>query len=123
MGKGLALAFKRAFPEHFASYRAACTRGEVEIGRMHVTESGRARPRWIVAFPTKRHWRARSRLADVEAGLVALARELDERAIESIAVPALGCGLGGLGWTDVRPAIERALATTRARVLLFGPQP
>lgn len=111
MGKGIALQFKRAFPENYRAYRTACSRGEVEPGRMFVFETGwMTPPRFIVNFPTKRHWRQRSRIEDVEAGLRSLAVEIRERGIRSIAVPPLGCGHGGLDWTDVRPRIEAALA-------------
>ncbi len=111
MGRGIALQFKKAFPANFEAYAAACKRGEVKPGRMFVFETGAlANPRWIVNFPTKRHWRGRSRMEDVEAGLKALAAEIRARNIRSIAVPPLACGLGGLAWDDVRPRIEAALA-------------
>lgn len=110
MGRGIALQFKKAFPANFAAYAAACKRGEVKPGRMFVFETGVLAPRWIVNFPTKRHWRARSRMGDVEEGLEALAGEMRERDIRSIAIPPLACGLGGLAWEEVRPRIEAALA-------------
>ena len=111
MGRGIALQFKKAFPANFEAYAAACERGEVKPGRMFVFETGAlTNPRYIVNFPTKRHWRGRSRMADVEAGLKALAAEIRARNIRSIAVPPLACGLGGLAWDDVRPRIEAALA-------------
>jgi O-acetyl-ADP-ribose deacetylase (regulator of RNase III) len=122
MGKGIALQFKRAFPENFKFYRAACAAGRVELGRMLVFDSGRMdRPRYIINFPTKDHWRSRSRLADIEAGLGDLRRVLGELEIESVAVPPLGCGLGGLRWADIRPRIERALGELDARVLVYEP--
>jgi O-acetyl-ADP-ribose deacetylase (regulator of RNase III) len=120
MGKGLALAFKQKFPDNFAAYRRACDAGEVETGRMFVVERATP-PRWIVNFPTKRHWRQPSQLEDIRTGLGDLAAQIARREIHSIAVPALGCGLGGLAWTDVRPLIVEALGTTSARVVLFGP--
>lgn len=110
MGKGLALQFKEAFPENFHAYEEACERGEVQIGRMFVTETGRLDgPRWIINFPTKKEWRHPSKLEYVRAGLADLVRVIRERGIESIALPALGCGLGGLDWIEVRQAIETAL--------------
>ena len=116
MGKGVALQFKRAFPANFKAYQAACAAGEVKLGRMFVFDSGRLeRPRYIINFPTKDHWRSRSRLADIETGLVDLRRVLAELEIESIALPPLGCGLGGLDWSDVRPRIEAALADLPVR--------
>jgi O-acetyl-ADP-ribose deacetylase (regulator of RNase III) len=123
MGRGIALQFKHSFPENFRVYEAACKREEVRPGRMLVVETGQlTNPRYIVNFPTKRHWRAKSRLSDIEAGLEALVAEVKRRSIRSIAVPPLGCGLGGLDWQDVRPRIERAFATVPdVRVVLFEP--
>ena len=78
MGRGLALQFKRTFPANFKAYAAACKRGEVEPGRMFVFETGASvGPRYIINFPTKRHWRFRSRLDDIDAGLEALVGELE----------------------------------------------
>ena len=111
MGRGVALQFKKAFPANFEAYAAACGRGEVKPGRMFVFETGAlANPRYVVNFPTKRHWRGKSRMEDVEAGLKALAVEIRARSIRSIAIPPLGCVLGGLASDDVRPRIEAALA-------------
>lgn len=111
MGKGIALQFKRAFPENYLFYQRACERGEVQPGKMFVFETGwMTPPRYIINFPTKRQWRSRSRLGDIETGLQALAEEITKRGIRSIAVPPLGCGNGGLSWGQVRPLIERALA-------------
>src|SRR5690242_6830780 len=99
MGRGIALQFKNAFPDNFRAYAAACRRGEVQPGRMFVFETGRLlNPRYIINFPTKRDWRGKSRLEDIETGLAALAEEIRARGIRSIAVPPLGSGLGGLDW-------------------------
>jgi O-acetyl-ADP-ribose deacetylase (regulator of RNase III) len=123
MGRGLALAFKRAFPENYRAYRARCTRGDLRTGQVFVHElGGEGAPLFIINFPTKQHWKDSGRLEYVELGLEALAREVRERGIRSIAVPALGCGLGGLRWEVVRPLIERAFeALPEVRVLLFEP--
>jgi O-acetyl-ADP-ribose deacetylase (regulator of RNase III) len=123
MGKGLALQFKRRFPANFATYAAACRRGEVEIGRMLVVETEEPTgPRYIINFPTKKHWRDPSRLEYVTAGLSALVDEVRARGIRSIAVPPLGCGNGGLAWSDVEPLIERAVAgLPEVRVMVFPP--
>lgn len=112
MGKGIALMFKEAFPPNFREYEAACKRGAVRTGEMFVTErpSMLGAPRWIINFPTKEHWRGRSRLEWIEAGLRDLRRVVVERQIRSIALPPLGCGNGGLDWGVVRPLIERSLA-------------
>lgn len=112
MGKGIALQFKRAYPENFKDYKASCDRGDVTVGRMHVHEVEQAGgPRFIINFPTKRHWRAPSRIEDVASGLVALRDEIVERGIRSIAVPPLGCGNGGLSWHEVEPMIRQTLGT------------
>src|SRR6201987_4374327 len=101
MGRGIALQFRKAFPENFKAYEAACKRKEVVPGRMFVYETGLLTgPRFVINFPTKRHWKGKSRIKDIEAGLVALAREVKDRGIRSIAVPPLGCGLGGLDWSE-----------------------
>ncbi len=125
MGKGLALRFKQAYPEMFAGYRAAAAQGEVRLGRMHVRATGLAEgPRYVVGFPTKDHWRSRSRLGHIDSGLLDLVRVVEELGIGSIAVPALGCGLGGLAWSDVEPRIRAALAPVPGlTVLLFPPVP
>ncbi|MFG1988630.1 macro domain-containing protein [Actinoplanes sp. NPDC048988] len=120
MGKGIALQFKRTFPANCRAYRAACSRAEVRVGEMWVFEEG---GRSIVNFPTKRHWRDKSRLGDIETGLDSLVSLVRERGTTSIALPALGCGAGGLAWTDVRPLIERACARIpQVRALVFAPQ-
>ena len=124
MGRGVALQFKQAFPENFKAYEHACKQGHVEPGRMFVFDTGQlTRPRYIINFPTKRHWRGRSRIEDIETGLDALVAEIRRRGIRSIAIPPLGAGLGGLPWAEVRSRIERAfLALPDVRVLVFEPQ-
>lgn len=123
MGRGIALQFRKAFPENFKVYKAACSRNEVRPGRMLTVETGfLSGPRYIVNFPTKRHWKGKSRIEDIDAGLVSLIREVRERAIKSIAIPPLGCGLGGLDWRDVRPRILRAFeALPDVEVVLYEP--
>jgi O-acetyl-ADP-ribose deacetylase (regulator of RNase III) len=123
MGKGLAAQFRDAFPDNLRAYEVACKRGEVRPGRMFIVEAGGAsHPRWIVNFPTKRHWRNGSRMADIDAGLTALVGDVQRLGIRSIAIPPLGCGLGGLDWNLVRPRIEQTFAPlTEVRVLLFAP--
>ncbi|MGI9345176.1 MAG: type II toxin-antitoxin system antitoxin DNA ADP-ribosyl glycohydrolase DarG, partial [Gammaproteobacteria bacterium] len=110
MGRGIALEFKHRFPENFKFYAQACKNDEVQPGSLLVYETGSLYPpQYIINFPSKSHWRAKSRMADIEAGLQALAYEINNRGIRSIAIPPLGCGLGGLDWSDVRPRIEHAL--------------
>ena len=123
MGRGIALQFKNMFPENFKAYAKACKRDEVKPGRMFVYESGTmTNPRYIINFPTKRHWRGKSRIEDIDAGLDALVREIRKRNIRSIAIPPLGSSLGGLNWTGVRPRIETALeGLDDLNVMLFEP--
>ena len=123
MGRGIALQFKNTFPENFKAYAEACKRQGVQPGRMFVYESGQmTNPRYIINFPTKRHWRGKSRMEDIEAGLAALVREIKNRSIRSIAIPPLGSNLGGLSWTDVRARIETALAGMEdVSVVLYEP--
>ena len=124
MGRGIALQFKNAFPDNFKAYAAACKRGEVQPGRMFIYDmGGLTNPRYIINFPTKRHWRGKSRMEDIESGLEALAGEIRERGIRSIAIPPLGSGLGGLEWSEVRQRIELALADMDdVRVIIFEPK-
>ena len=124
MGRGIALQFKKAFPENFRAYADACGRGEVRPGRMFVFETGGlTNPRYIVNFPTKRHWRGNSRIEDIEAGLADLTRLIRERGICSIAIPPLGSGLGGLEWGAVRQRIEEALrGFNDLRIVVFEPK-
>ena len=125
MGKGIALQFKMAFPENFIVYQKACQAEEVKPGVMHVFEIGSMfGHKYIINFPTKRHWREQSRYEDIESGLKTLVQEVKKRGIQSVAVPPLGCGLGGLEWNRVRPMIEAAFAQTpEVEVLLFKPTP
>jgi len=111
MGRGIALQFRNAYPENFKAYAAACKRGEVQPGTMFVFDTGQLTPpRYIVNFPTKRHWRGKSRIQDIVAGLTALAEVIRTKGIRSIALPPLGSGLGGLDWAaEVRPRVEAAL--------------
>jgi O-acetyl-ADP-ribose deacetylase (regulator of RNase III) len=123
MGRGIALQFKKAFPENFKAYAAACKRNEVRPGRMFVFENRHlTNPRYIINFPTKRHWRGKSRMEDVDAGLAALVEEIRSRNIRSIAIPPLGSGLGGLDWAEVRSRIEAALRDfSELEVTIFEP--
>jgi O-acetyl-ADP-ribose deacetylase (regulator of RNase III) len=124
MGRGIALQFKNAFPENFRTYARACDHHEVQPGRMLVFENRKINePKFIINFPTKRHWKGKSRLADIDAGLEALRTEIEKRGIQSIAIPPLGSGLGGLNWADVKPRIEAALADLpNVRVVVYEPK-
>lgn len=124
MGKGLALQFKRAYPANTRAYEAACERGDVTIGTMLVFATGTgAALRYIIDFPTKQHWRSPSQLDFVERGLDALVSVVRDHGVQSVAVPALGAGIGGLDWTDVRPLVERKLSVLDdVDVLVFEPR-
>jgi O-acetyl-ADP-ribose deacetylase (regulator of RNase III) len=124
MGKGVALQFKQAFPDNYRAYERACKRHEVRIGHMFVFATGRmTSPRYIVNFPTKEHWRSRSRLSDIEDGLQDLRKVIAEYRIGSIAVPALGCGNGGLDWREVYPRIGEALSDLKdVDVVIYPPR-
>ncbi len=124
MGRGIALQFKNAWPENFKAYKAACDREEVQPGRMFIYDTEQlAAPRYIVNFPTKRHWKGKSRMQDIDAGLEALVRDVARLGIRSIAIPPLGSGLGGLEWDEVRPRIEAAMqALPDVRVRIYEPR-
>ncbi len=122
MGRGIALKFKNVFPDNFKAYAVACKRNKVQPGQMFVYDTGMIWPRYIINFPTKRHWRGKSRIEDIKSGLFALVEEIRSRNIRSIAIPPLGSGLGGLNWKEVRPLIDDALSTLRdVDILVFEP--
>ena len=118
MGKGLALQFKRAFPGNYQAYVQACADHRVRPGKIFATSLDG--DRWILNFPTKRHWRQPSRLEDIRSGLDDLVRVLVELEITSVAVPPLGCGNGGLDWDVVRPVIVERLGGLDVEVRLYG---
>jgi len=124
MGRGIALQFKKAWPDNFKAYAAACNKQQVQPGNMFVFDTGQlANPRFIVNFPTKRHWRGASRMEDIESGLAALVATIREKGIHSVAIPPLGSGLGGLDWQQVKPRIEQAMSELAdVRVLIFEPK-
>ena len=121
MGKGLALQFKKAFPANNRAYEAACKRGDVQIGKVFVFDAGGiVLPHYIINFPTKKHWRSPSQLDYIKQGLASLIEVIRDRQIQSIAVPPLGAGLGGLDWATVRALIERSLSSlTEVEVWVF----
>lgn len=107
MGKGIALQFKKKWPANFKAYAAACKAGQVRLGEMFIFDLGAlATPRYIINFPTKGDWRSASKLSDIESGLVDLVDKIHLLGIQSIAMPPLGCGNGGLDWQVVKPRIE-----------------
>ncbi|GIF77341.1 type II toxin-antitoxin system antitoxin DNA ADP-ribosyl glycohydrolase DarG [Asanoa siamensis] len=123
MGKGIALQFKRAFPANYRAYRAACARGDVQLGHVWPFDTGvLGHRRYILNFPTKQHWRSASRLEDIASGLASLVETVRRLEIRSVAIPALGCGNGGLAWSEVLPLIENACAQIPSvRAVVFPP--
>jgi len=123
MGKGIALQFRDSYPESAREYMDAAKRGGVHVGRVLATPShALVGPQWIIHFPTKRHWRQPSRLEWVRDGLDDLVRVVQELEIRSIAVPPLGCGNGGLDWTEVSALIDEAFAAVPdVDVVVFEP--
>ncbi len=123
MGKGIALQFKKAYPAMYEAYRRAAKAGEIRLGQMNVWETGQMTgPQYVINFPTKGHWKSHSKLTDIEAGLADLIEVIRKLGIESIAVPPLGCGNGGLDWRDVEPKIAEAFKQVPdVEVLLFSP--
>ena len=110
MGKGIALMFKTQFPDNFKAYTAACKKSSIKVGTMFVTPTGElGGPKWIINFPTKKHWRNPTKIEWIIDGLQDLQRVIQEKDIRSIAIPPLGCGNGGLKWAEVRPHIETAM--------------
>ena len=123
MGRGIALQFRKAFPENYSQYKAYCDKGKMRPGVMFVHNLNRLHnPRYIINFPTKRHWKGRSRIEDIDLGLKALVAEVRKLGIKSVAVPPLGCGLGGLNWRVVKPMIVEAFRSlSDVQVLLHEP--
>lgn len=123
MGAGLALQFKQRYPIMYEDYRLACFRGEVQVGRMWAWPfyDDDHRPRWVVNFPTKENWRNPSKIEWIEQGLIGLSKLIARMHISSIAIPPLGCGLGGLDWDQVKPLIVDSLAGLDLDVELYQP--
>lgn len=118
MGKGVALSFKKKFPEMYKDYRKLCHDGKMNPGKLTLYKETTP---WVLNFPTKRHWRANSKIEDIELGLIKLAKRYQEWGIKSLAMPALGCGYGGLNWEDVRPLIEKYLSDLEIDIEVYEP--
>lgn len=125
MGKGIALQFKQKFPkEYFNDYKKACQNGELAIGRVQIFQlkDVETNPRFIVNFPTKNHWREQSKIEYIKSGLHSLVKTIEHYEIRSIAMPALGCGLGGLNFKDVRHLIKTAFdLIPKVEIFLYKP--
>jgi O-acetyl-ADP-ribose deacetylase (regulator of RNase III) len=126
MGAGLALRFKHKYPEMYQEYRVACRQKALDVGYIKVHQlkrlPGVTQPRMVISFPTKRHWQKPSRLEWVDQGLVRLRGTVEALQIRSIAIPPLGCGLGGLNWADVRGLIGERLGDLDVDMVLYGPK-
>jgi hypothetical protein len=118
MGKGIALAFKRIYPEMFSEYQALCEEQQLQIGTLHLYRTAN---KWILNFPTKTSWRQPSRLEYIEAGLNRFREIYRDAGIYSIAFPPLGCGNGELSFDDVRPVMEKYLQDLPIDVFIYAP--
>ncbi|WP_291722272.1 macro domain-containing protein [Bernardetia sp.] len=124
MGKGLALQFKQKFPYNYKVYKEACQNKTIDVGKLLlVDESSLERKKFIINFPTKKHWRSASKIEYVEEGLKDLVKIINENNFGSIAIPALGCGLGGLDWEDVKLLLEKYLKELEnIEIIVFEPK-
>lgn len=122
MGKGIALQFKQAFPDVFREYDKACKNGEVQVGKMHVVPTNSlVGPKYVINFPTKKHWKEKSKMNYITEGLNDLKNVIEELEIHSIALPPLGCGNGGLDWKSVKPLIEETFHESPVKVHVYEP--
>lgn len=122
MGKGIALQFKNRFPTNFKIYRDACKNKTFSVGEILVVEEGDLyNKKYIINFPTKAHWKQDSKYEYISSGLIALKKALKEYGINSVAIPPLGCGNGGLDWEIVRKMIEDAFEHSDIHVVVFEP--
>ncbi len=124
MGKGIALQFKKRFDRMYVEYKEKCQNGEVKLGEPYLYKPPRysnKQEKWVLNFPTKKHWRSPSDPEAIRKGLRYLHEHIDEWGIESLAVPALGCGEGGLSWEKVRPVLVEGLEGLGIEVELYAP--
>ncbi len=122
MGRGLALQFKNRYPQNFKEYEIACKKEEVKPGQMFIYRTGQlTNPKYIINFPTKRHWKGKSKIEDIESGLDDLIKTIHKFGIKSISIPPLGSGLGGLDWQIVRQKIEAKVANLDCKIVVFEP--
>lgn len=108
MGKGIALQFRESYSDNYKAYRNACREGLLQPGQMFIYYNSLNNPRYIINFPTKRHWRSKSNIDDIKVGLQTLVNDVRRLGIRSVAVPPLGCGLGGLSWQEVQRLMRLA---------------
>ena len=124
MGKGLALQFKKKFPKNYKIYKEACQNNAIDVGKLLlVDESNLTERKFIINFPTKKHWRNASKIEYIEEGLRDLVKIIKANTFESMAIPALGCGLGGLDWEDVKLLLEKYLRDIETiEITVFEPK-
>lgn len=127
MGKGVALEFKKRWPANFKAYRKLCDAKQLSPGEMFTFDTkelfASEGPQFLINFPTKAHWRSKSKISYVEDGLDALLKTIEDHDIKSIAIPPLGCGNGGLDWNDVKPLIEVKLSgLSDVKIIVFPPK-
>ena len=124
MGRGIALQFKKNYPDNFYAYKNACDKNIITPGKMFVFDTQSAiNPRYIINFPTKRHWRNASKIEDITAGLYALKKDIADYNIHSIAIPPLGAGLGGLNWNEVKSLMISILEPISDKVEIYIYEP
>ncbi|MEK6781705.1 MAG: macro domain-containing protein [Bacteroidota bacterium] len=122
MGKGIALQFKKTFPENYKAYLDAVKEKKIQIGKVQVVHVHDVKGvKFVINFPTKAHWRYPSRISWIQSGLQDLRQQILEYNIKSIAIPPLGCGNGGLDWDQVRPIIEDSLKDLQVEVMIYEP--
>lgn len=121
MGAGIAKEFKRKFPDMFKDYQQKCKANEVVIGKPYVWRPNTFDGKWVLNFPTKRHWRGASRIEWIEEGLDHLVHNYRTWGITSLALPALGCSLGGLSWKDVKPLLSTRLSGLDIPIEIYEP--
>lgn len=120
MGAGIALEFKKRYPDLFNDYKQRCQKGEVIAGRPYLFENDKVQ---VLNFPTKRHWKNNSDINDIEDGLKYLAEHHADMGIFFLALPPLGCGLGGLEWASVKTLIDKHLGPLPdLEVLVYEPK-
>lgn len=122
MEAGIAKQFKKQFPEMYEKYKRDCMANKLRLGKMHLVQvEDEPEAKYVINFPTLVHWQDQSNLSDIESGLIDLVRMVETYGFRTIAIPPLGCGVGGLNWEDVRYLIEQAFKSVDVRVHLYEP--
>lgn len=123
MGKGIALQFKKAYPNNYKSYSLACKNKEIVVGKMFVTTDSNisSGEKIIINFPTKQNWRKPSEYIYIEDGLDDLIDVIKQNQIKSIAIPPLGAGNGGLKWEKIKEVIEDKLSSLDIEIFVYEP--